>query len=691
MELTAMRRIIAALTLAALCGFTGYAQKPASPDAQLGAIIRQAEVELDFEGAIPRYTKFIAENGAKSDLAAKALYHLGVAYEKVGRPAEARTAFERVAKQFSTQTEAKAALAKLASGAPGMNVSKIWTGDTRYWVISVSPDGRFFVGMDGSQPGLVLHDIASNTDRRVTNDIPASTINPFAVFTPDGKRVVYTSGFPDDGNSELRIVNLDGTGRRTIVSSSEYLIEPTAITPDGKTAAVTLGRRDKTWQVGLVSLATGEIKILRDNGWRDTYVGNFSPDGRWLAYFVQVSKDGSAEGAIYTVATDGSKENLLIPAKAVNRAPLFTPDGSRVVFRNSSLPNDLWSIPVADGEPSGAPELAKSGTGSVIGFARDGSLYYSDRTSHQGVYVADVDPDTWKLKNAPKEISNLRPSGMSNPVWSPDGKVLAYAWRTPGASAPNDVKMVLHSFDGAPDRELSTRADQSTLLGWSPDGKSLVITSPDKGMRFFDTETQREELILKKDSRESELEEVFPFPKDGRAVFITTVDGRPKGTPVSPAIAGTLHLIRHDLQTGEERELYRGETRQRFPWPPAISPDGRSVVFGFLRPDAKTQSVLLMPVSGGEPEKPRELSATEGVNALAWTQDSKAVLFSKSGEIWVHPIDGSAAYSTGIRFSGLSAPSVHPDGTRIAFTASASNKQAWVIKNLFPVTSAAKR
>jgi Tol biopolymer transport system component len=76
---------------------------------------------------------------------------------------------------------------------------------------------------------------------------------------------------------------------------------------------------------------------------------------------------------------------------------------------------------------------------------------------------------------------------------------------------------------------------------------------------------------------------------------------------------------------------------------------------------------------------------------LAWTQDSKAVLFSRSGEIWVHPIDGSAAYSTGIRFSGLSgAPGVHPDGTRIAFIASASSKQVWAIKNLFPETSAAK-
>jgi hypothetical protein len=86
---------------------------------------------------------------------------------------------------------------------------------------------------------------------------------------------------------------------------------------------------------------------------------------------------------------------------------LFTPDGSRVVFRNSTAPDDLWSIPVADGQPSGAPELAKSGTGPVMGFARDGSFYYSDRTFRQGVYVAEVDPATWKLKNCSQ--GNLQP------------------------------------------------------------------------------------------------------------------------------------------------------------------------------------------------------------------------------------------------------------------------------------------
>ena len=111
-----MRRILIALTLVALCGSVGSAQKPISPAAQLGAIIKQAEVDLEFEAAIPRYKKFIAEHGKNAELAAKAHYHLGLAYEKVGSP-EARPTFELVAKQFSSQKEAPLAQARIGGAA----------------------------------------------------------------------------------------------------------------------------------------------------------------------------------------------------------------------------------------------------------------------------------------------------------------------------------------------------------------------------------------------------------------------------------------------------------------------------------------------------------------------------------------------------------------------------------------------
>ena len=487
-----MRRIIAALTLAALCGLTGYAQKQSTPEAQLGAIIRQAEVELDFEGAIPRYTKFIAENGKNAQLAAKALYHLGLAYEKVGS-SEARITFERVVKQFATQKEAALARVKLESGVARETTVKIWSGDPRFidgfW--HPSPDGRYLVGQPmreiRTNPGLFLHDIPSNTDRRLTSGAAFH-----AHFTPDSRRVVFQWSPPEtsllnEGVREIRIINVDGTGERTIFRGSPYKeLEVSAVSADGKAAAVGFHRTDGTWQVGLVSLASGNVTILKNNEWRDTYVGNFSPDGRWLVYWMQAVRD-TPGGGVYAMATDGSTEHPLITGRVVGRAPRFTPDGSRVVF-TSQTPgsNDLWSIRFADGKPVGAQEIvsARGGFQSLIGFSRDGSLYFTETSVHVTVSVADVDPVTRKAQGALREVSSAYREGtVSAPAWSPDGKVLAYQW---AASDTSDVKIVLHRFDGAPDRELSF-PNGVELRGWSGDGKLLIASGKEVKRRDVDT------------------------------------------------------------------------------------------------------------------------------------------------------------------------------------------------------------
>ena len=54
------------------------------------------------------------------------------------------------------------------------------------------------------------------------------------------------------------------------------------------------------------------------------------------------------------------------------------------------------------------------------------------------------------------------------------------------------------------------------------------------------------------------------------------------------------------------------------------------------------------------------------------------------------PIDGGPEYGTGIRAEGLWAPSVHPDGSRIAFFGRQSISSVLKLQNLFPVASAKK-
>jgi Tol biopolymer transport system component len=671
------------------------AQQKTKPDldVQLKAASQKELVDGDWKGAIALYQKIVDNAEANHAAAAKALLEMGRLYGKHDKTEDEKKTYDRLLKDYSDQKDA-VAVAQTRLGGDVRSTSnanetarqtteEIFIGKNSTPGASPyggpygeagtlgfyrpSPDGRYLAG-ESSTNGLLLHELSSNTDRKLTTDGPASK----PCFTPDSRRIVYASS--KDGRREIRIINVDGTGERTILSSNVYEeLEPSGITSDGKAVSLGLARKDNTWQVGMVSLETGKLTILKDNEWRDTYVGNFSPDGRWLVYQAQVSKDDPTSGAVYAVATDGSANIPLTSETVASDFPFFTPDGSRVVFAvKRTGRKDLWSVRVSDGKPVGTPAIAKAEIGDVMGFALDGSFYYKKFTLRASIHVAEVDPATWKLKGAPNEVSNaFRYDEAFSPAWSPDGKVLAYR---------ADNKIVLHRFDGTPDREMSSPAGYWDLRGWAPDGKSLVVAGNQPGLRLFDLETQNERTFLD-----------VGGVTDGKAVYYKTRDSLPSQGNKLPR-ADTIRLMRRDLQTGAERELYRSDAFGGV-GDVKLSPDGRSLALDKPDPpDGKSRSLWLLPVSGGEPRK--LLSVTNGLLEVYWTQDSKALLFVRGGEsadeIWVQPVDGSESYDTGIRAKGIDI-SVHPDGSRIAYRKLTERVgQVSAIRNLFSKTSAAR-
>src|SRR5215467_15130361 len=124
-----MKRTFASTVI--LCGVLALTvvagQKQSTPEALLGAAIHQDEAEGNLESAIASYKKFLAHYANNRPLAAKAQYHLGLAYEKLGN-AEARKAYEKLLRDYGDQTtiatEARKRLAampeKPVSGAPAI-------------------------------------------------------------------------------------------------------------------------------------------------------------------------------------------------------------------------------------------------------------------------------------------------------------------------------------------------------------------------------------------------------------------------------------------------------------------------------------------------------------------------------------------------------------------------------------------
>jgi len=109
-------------------------------------------------------------------------------------------------------------------------------------------------------------------------------------------------------------------------------------------------------------------------------------------------------------------------------------------------------------EPSFSPE------GNRIAFAWNGP-----DQNNWDIYVKSIGEDV------PHRLTS-DPAEDFNPIWSPDGRQIAFLRRTPGDEAPR-VMMVPAS--GGPEQEVTRTAPFIMLLShpiaWWPDGKSLVV------------------------------------------------------------------------------------------------------------------------------------------------------------------------------------------------------------------------
>src|ERR1035437_1299048 len=146
-----------------------------TPESTLGAALHQEEGQGDLKGAIAAYNKLLAGRGLSHKVAAEALYHLGLCYQKLG-DADARKAFERLLAEYGDQTalvaQARARIAALgAAEKPGRQTTTVvWSGPTVDPEGTISLDGRYLSHPDWKTGNVALHDFVSGSDRLVTTD-----------------------------------------------------------------------------------------------------------------------------------------------------------------------------------------------------------------------------------------------------------------------------------------------------------------------------------------------------------------------------------------------------------------------------------------------------------------------------------------------------------------------------------------
>jgi Tol biopolymer transport system component len=589
--------------------------------------------------------------------------------------AEARTAYERLVRDYADQSEivAQARVRLTALGGPGAGgglVARRVLTDASGVGGVLTADGKYIRGMDWDTGDVVQFELAGGQTRRITNRGPWSETEKsyeYQAFSRDGKQIVYNS-YTKDWVPQLRIRNLDGSGLRTLYSEKVSYVQPLDWSPDAG-SILALRDRNKAVELTLISTADGSVRVLRSitSGWVSFQRASFSPDGRFVAFSL-VREGSPPHDDVSLMTADGRNEVVVAGHPAEDQLLAWTPDGRSLVFLSDRSGTwDIWTIHITGGKQQGEPELLKKDFGydaEVLGFAPDGSFYYKTHTSSGCLYNGAVDLETGKVLVPPAPVTTRYTGPPSQPTWSPDGRNLAYISRR-GSAVPGNNILTIRSAATGEERFLSPRLRFVNLISWAPDGRSVIalgFTETESGIFRIDTETSEITKL-------ADEEGVFPHlcPDGKTLVFVKGETGGP-GTSIR----------KRNLDTGEESEVVkiRGMDYD-------LSPDGREVVFQ-VDVDGAVKTVSL---NGGEPrELFRGLAQSYG---LRWTRDGRYIIAqarrTASSEIWRVPAQGGTPLKLDLSVPKMNSFTLHPDNSRFAFSVNEGSKSdLWVLENFLP-------
>lgn len=666
----------------------GAQERPSSQ--QFQEAISLMESRGDYPAAI-RLFESIA-GGSDRRLAARALFYIGLCYEKLRRE-DAEKAYQRLVRDFADQgelvTQARARLAALARSASSFDSTlvarRIWAGSGVDAWSALSPDGQRLTFPDWETGDLALLDLGSGQKRAVTKNVSWFTSEGFAehsVHSPDGRQVAYV-WIANDGTYELRILDVDGSNSRVIHRSQEIsYLRLADWSSNGQHILASIARKNGANQIVLFSTGDGSLRTLKSFDWRYPEKMSLSPDGRYIAYDFPPQEE-SPDRDIFVLATDGSRDIPVVDHPANDLFPLWAPDGRRIVFASDRTgAMGLWSLDVAGGKPMAAARLVRPDMGRSwpMRFTRKGTFYYALQTQLQDVYVATLDARTGSVRGVPVQASRRLVGSNRWPEWSADGRFLAYVSQPlPGNAGRSSVVVTIQSLNTGDERELFPAMKFLLRLRWSPDGRALLVNGADHknrgGLYAIDVQSGAVTPILHSESPGNYPRQAEWSP-DGKAIFYKHV-GHP--------------IFRRDVDTRRDTEIYSDVTDFR------LSPDGQWLAVTYDDAASKSSVLAIASIDGGTP---RELVRVPGSGVfslgLAWTRDSRHLLFTRIGanaearDVWRIPTSGGAPQKLGISMDNLSEIRIHPDGQRIAFAAGQFSAEIWEMQNLFAAPGAGR-
>ncbi len=345
----------------------------------------------------------------------------------------------------------------------------------------------------------------------------------------------------------------------------------------------------------------GDIKQITDGAARDRSV-SYSPDGKWISYI----SDQSGREELFVVPVDGSAPaQQVTDIDTLKPASSWSPDSKEIAFTGSD--NNLRKLTVATKQ----------------------------------VVVLDTS----------------RYGGFGTPVWSPDGKWIAYS--KADASRTSDIFVIAASGQEKEPHKVTFDSNNEGNPHFGPDGRKLFFQRVEASGGATPSSTQIYSVWLERQDRDPD----DPEEREAETPQQPPAEGGEAGPTTPPARRGP-PANRPPREIKMDWDGLKRRTRQitRMPFPIlsyAIAPDSRTIVFVTTEPAGMASVPVIYsiqddgrrlaritagqpPTEGGEGGPGGGGGGGGGVSNLNISRDGRTLFFRERDSIFSVPLPPSA-------------------------------------------------